>query len=85
VGADAQAASLREVRPFVIAERGVARGPYREYSEQREDPMKIKGCVITASRSEYGLLRWIMTAIRDDPEFELLTSSLEPTSPLSTA
>ncbi len=43
--------------------------------------MKIKGCVITASRSEYGLLRWIMTAIRDDPEFELLTSSLEPTSP----
>ena len=35
--------------------------------------MKIKGCVITASRSEYGLLRWIMTAIRDDPEFELLT------------
>ena len=35
--------------------------------------MKIRGCVVTASRSEYGLLRWIMTAIRDDPEFELLT------------
>lgn len=35
--------------------------------------MKIKGCVITASRSEYGLLRWIMAAIRDDPDFELVT------------
>ena len=28
-------------------------------------------CVITGTRAEYGLLRWIMQGIRDDPELEL--------------
>ena len=35
--------------------------------------MKRRACVVTASRSEYGLLRWIMTALRDNPAFELVT------------
>ena len=30
-----------------------------------------KICVITGSRAEYGLLRWVMEGIRDSPEFEL--------------
>jgi len=33
--------------------------------------MKAKACIITASRSEYGLLRWVMEAIQDDPSFDL--------------
>jgi GDP/UDP-N,N'-diacetylbacillosamine 2-epimerase (hydrolysing) len=28
-------------------------------------------CVITGTRAEYGLLRWIMQGIKDDPELEL--------------
>jgi GDP/UDP-N,N'-diacetylbacillosamine 2-epimerase (hydrolysing) len=30
-----------------------------------------KICVITGSRAEYGLLRWVMQGISDDPEFDL--------------
>ncbi|MEG2341024.1 MAG: UDP-N-acetylglucosamine 2-epimerase [Odoribacter sp.] len=30
-----------------------------------------KVCVITAARSEYGLLRWIIDAIQNDPDFQL--------------
>lgn len=30
-----------------------------------------KICVITGSRAEYGLLRWVMQGIKDDPELEL--------------
>ena len=30
-----------------------------------------KICVVTAARSEYGLLRWLMQDIKDDPELEL--------------
>ena len=30
-----------------------------------------KVCVVTATRSEYGLLRWIIDAIHQDEELEL--------------
>ncbi len=30
-----------------------------------------KICVVTAARSEYGLLRWLMQDIKDDPDLEL--------------
>ena len=30
-----------------------------------------KVCIVTASRSEYGLLRWTIDAVRKDPELEL--------------
>ena len=33
--------------------------------------MKRKICVVTGSRSEYGLLRWIMQDIKDDPTLTL--------------
>ena len=33
--------------------------------------MKRKICVITGTRAEYGLLRWVMQGIKDDPELEL--------------
>jgi len=33
--------------------------------------MKRKICVITGSRAEYGLLRWVMQGIQDDPELTL--------------
>jgi GDP/UDP-N,N'-diacetylbacillosamine 2-epimerase (hydrolysing) len=33
--------------------------------------MRKKICVITGSRAEYGLLRWLMTDLREDPAFEL--------------
>jgi len=33
--------------------------------------MRRKLCVITGSRAEYGLLRWVMQDIKDDPELEL--------------
>jgi len=33
--------------------------------------MKAKACIITASRSEYGLLRWVMEAINSDSYFDL--------------
>jgi GDP/UDP-N,N'-diacetylbacillosamine 2-epimerase (hydrolysing) len=33
--------------------------------------MKKKVCVITGSRAEYGLLRWVMQEILDDPELTL--------------
>src|SRR5512140_2839941 len=32
-------------------------------------PKKI--CVITGSRAEYGLLRWVMQGIKDDPDLTL--------------
>lgn len=31
----------------------------------------MKICVVTGSRSEYGLLRWVVEGIRDTPELEL--------------
>ena len=33
------------------------------------DPFRI--CVVTAARSEYGLLRWLMQDIKDDPDLAL--------------
>jgi GDP/UDP-N,N'-diacetylbacillosamine 2-epimerase (hydrolysing) len=33
--------------------------------------MKRKICVVTGSRAEYGLLRWVMQGIKDDPELTL--------------
>jgi GDP/UDP-N,N'-diacetylbacillosamine 2-epimerase (hydrolysing) len=33
--------------------------------------MKRKICVITGTRAEYGLLRWVMQGIKDDPELTL--------------
>jgi len=33
--------------------------------------MTRKICVITGSRAEYGLLRWVMQSIKDDPELTL--------------
>lgn len=33
--------------------------------------MKRKICVITGTRAEYGLLRWVMQGINDDPELTL--------------
>jgi GDP/UDP-N,N'-diacetylbacillosamine 2-epimerase (hydrolysing) len=33
--------------------------------------MKRKICVVTGSRADYGLLRWLMQEIRDDPTLEL--------------
>ena len=33
--------------------------------------MKRKVCVITGSRAEYGLLRWLMHEIEDDQDLEL--------------
>lgn len=33
--------------------------------------MRRKICVITGTRSEYGLLRWVMQGIKDDPELTL--------------
>ena len=33
--------------------------------------MTRKVCVITGSRAEYGLLRWVMQGIKDDPELTL--------------
>lgn len=32
---------------------------------------KFRICVLTAARSEYGLLRWLMQDIKDDPDLEL--------------
>ena len=38
----------------------------------RLDPaMKRKICVVTGTRAEYGLLRWLMDAIAEDPDLEL--------------
>ncbi len=33
--------------------------------------MKRKICVITGTRAEYGLMRWVMQGIKDDPELTL--------------
>ena len=33
--------------------------------------MNRKICVITGGRAEYGLLRWLMQGIRDDPDLDL--------------
>ena len=33
--------------------------------------MKRKICVITGTRAEYGLLRWVMAGIRDNTQLEL--------------
>jgi len=33
--------------------------------------MKRKICVVTGSRADYGLLRWLMLEIKDDPDLEL--------------
>ena len=33
--------------------------------------MTRKVCVITGTRAEYGLLRWVMQGIKDDPELTL--------------
>ena len=33
--------------------------------------MKKKVCIVTAARSEYGLLRWTIDAVHNDPELEL--------------
>ena len=33
--------------------------------------MKRKICVVSGSRAEYGLLRWVMRGINDHPELEL--------------
>ena len=33
--------------------------------------MKRKICVITGTRAEYGLMRWVMQGIRDNPELTL--------------
>lgn len=33
--------------------------------------MKRKICVVTGTRADYGLLRWVMQGIKDDPEMEL--------------
>jgi GDP/UDP-N,N'-diacetylbacillosamine 2-epimerase (hydrolysing) len=33
--------------------------------------MKRKICVVTGTRAEYGLLRWVMQGIKDDPELTL--------------
>jgi GDP/UDP-N,N'-diacetylbacillosamine 2-epimerase (hydrolysing) len=33
--------------------------------------MKRKICVVTGTRAEYGLLRWVMQGIKDDPNLEL--------------
>jgi GDP/UDP-N,N'-diacetylbacillosamine 2-epimerase (hydrolysing) len=33
--------------------------------------MKRKICVVTGTRAEYGLLRWVMQGIKEDPELEL--------------
>ena len=33
--------------------------------------MRRKICVVTGSRAEYGLLRWIMQGIRAAPDLEL--------------
>lgn len=32
---------------------------------------KLKVCIITATRAEYGLLRWLMQEIKDDPAMDL--------------
>ena len=32
--------------------------------------MKARVCVITAARSDYGLLRWTMSSLKDDPAFD---------------
>ena len=33
--------------------------------------MKRKICIITGTRAEYGLLRWLMQGIKDDPQLSL--------------
>ena len=33
--------------------------------------MSRKICVITGTRAEYGLLRWVMQSIKDDPALTL--------------
>ena len=33
--------------------------------------MKRKICVVTGSRAEYGLLRWIMQGVKDEPSLSL--------------
>lgn len=33
--------------------------------------MKRKVCIVTGTRAEYGLLRWVMDGIREDPNLEL--------------
>ena len=30
-----------------------------------------KICIVTGSRAEYGLLRWLMTDVKNDPDLEL--------------
>ena len=33
--------------------------------------MKRKICVVSGSRADYGLLRWVMQGIKDDPNLTL--------------
>lgn len=33
--------------------------------------MTLKVCVVTGSRAEYGLLRWVLQGLKDDPHFSL--------------
>jgi GDP/UDP-N,N'-diacetylbacillosamine 2-epimerase (hydrolysing) len=40
-------------------------------SNRQSDGGPIKVCVFTAARSEYGLMRWVMQEIADDPRFQL--------------
>ena len=36
--------------------------------------MSRKICVVTGTRAEYGLLRWVMQGIKDDPELSCRSS-----------
>lgn len=38
---------------------------------ERPEQRQRRVCVLTGSRAEYGLLRWVMLGLRDDPSFEL--------------
>ncbi|MDO8652478.1 MAG: UDP-N-acetylglucosamine 2-epimerase [Undibacterium sp.] len=40
-------------------------------TDQTYSKVMRKICIITGSRAEYGLLRWVMQGIKDDPEFKL--------------
>jgi GDP/UDP-N,N'-diacetylbacillosamine 2-epimerase (hydrolysing) len=40
-------------------------------SKSNEPKHLKKVCVITGTRAEYGLLRWVMQGIKDDPDMEL--------------
>lgn len=72
--ADAQAANVRSISAHERRRRGGLGGPrYRPVEREagRMTGQRKRVCVVTGSRSEYGLLYWILHDLRADSAFEL--------------